>query len=112
MVWSLLAQTAVTPGGPYIAWWKVLPLIVVMILWGRLVTWIDKDTQRVLLPRIPMNIGMLMGGLLGFFLFFFLPGFGVAIIALCVIVLAEAGAYLGIRNQKAGLGDIGDQFRE
>ena len=111
MVWSLLAQTAVSPGGPYIAWWKVIPLVIVMILWGRLVTWIDKDSQTVLLPRIPMNVGMLMGGLLGFFLFFLLPGFPIAIIALCVIVLAEAGTYLAIRNQKAGLGDIGDQFK-
>ena len=112
MVWSLLAQTAVTPGGPYIAWWKVIPLIIVMILWGRLVTWIDKDSQTVLLPRVPMNMGMLLGGLLGFFLFFLLPGFPIAIAALCVIVLAEAGTYLAIRNQKAGLSDIGDQFKE
>jgi len=29
-----------------------------------------------------------------------------------VIVLAEAGTYLAIRNQKAGLSDIGDQFKE
>src|SRR6185295_8237284 len=105
-----LAQTAVTPGGPYIAWWKVLPLIIVMILWGRLVTWIYKDSQTVLLPRIPMNVGMLMGGLLAFFLFFLLPGFPIALAALCVIVLAEAGTYLAIRNQKAGLSDIGDQL--
>jgi type II secretory ATPase GspE/PulE/Tfp pilus assembly ATPase PilB-like protein len=114
MVWSLLAQAAappVSPGGPYIAWWKVIPLVIVMILWGRLVTWIDKDSQTVLLPRIPMNVGMLMGGILGFFLFFLLPGFGIAFIALCVIILAEAGTYLAIRNSKAGLGDIGDQFK-
>jgi general secretion pathway protein E len=39
-----------------------------------------------------------------------LPGFAIAITVLCVIVLAEGGAYLFIRNQKVGLGDLNKQF--
>ena len=51
--------------GGYAAWWKIIPVIIVLILWGRLVTWIDKDCQTVLLPRVPLDVGMLLGGLLG-----------------------------------------------
>ncbi len=63
MVLSLLAASA--PVGPYTAWRKCLPLIVVVLLWGRLITWIDKDSQEVLLPRVPLNIGNLLFGILG-----------------------------------------------
>jgi len=63
MVWSVLsaASSAAVPVGDYAAWWKVIPVVIVLILWGRLVTWIDKDCQPILLPRIPLNLGNLMG---------------------------------------------------
>ena len=59
MVLSLLA--AVSPG-PYVAWWKAIPLVIVVLLWARLVTWIDKDSQEVILPRVPLNIGNIRQG--------------------------------------------------
>src|SRR5947207_9950283 len=113
MAWSLLsaASTAV-PVGDYAAWWKVIPVVIVLILCGRLVTWIDKDCQPILLPRVPLNVGNLMGGILAFLLFFLLPGFAVGFLALCVVVAIELGAYLAMRNAKVGLGDIGDQFKD
>ncbi len=113
MVGSVLsAATSAVPVGDYAAWWKVIPVVIVLILWGRLVTWIDKDCQPILLPRIPLNLGNLMGGVIGFLLFFILPGFAIAFIALAVIVAIELGAYLAMRNAKVGLGDIGDQFKD
>src|SRR3954466_7784831 len=105
MVWSVLsAASSPVPVGDYAAWWKVIPVIIVLILWGRLVTWIDKDCQPILLPRLPLNVGNLMGGILGFLLFFMLPGFAIAFLALVVVVGAELGAYLAMRNAKVGLG--------
>src|SRR3954463_6325552 len=113
MVWSLLsAASAPVSAGGYAAWWKVIPVVIMLILWGRLVTWIDKDCQPILLPRIPLNLGNLMGGGIGFLLVFLLPGFAIGFIALVVIVGLELGAYLAMRNAKVGLGDIGDQFRD
>src|SRR5947207_1400520 len=113
MVCSLLsaASSPVLVGG-YAAWWKVIPLVIVLILWGRLVTWIDKDCQPILLPRVPLAVGNLIGGILGFLLFFLLPGFPIGFAALCFVVAAELGAYLAMRNAKVGLGDIGDQFTD
>jgi len=102
---------AVTTGG-YISWWKAILLVLVLLLWGRLVTWIDKDARSVLLPRVPINMGMMVGGVMGLLLFLLLPGFAVALLVFLGVVAAELGAYLAIRSQKAGLGDIGDQFKE
>ena len=110
MVLSLLAASA--PVGPYTAWWKVIPLIIVLLLWGRLVTWIDKDSQEVLLPRVPLNIGNLLLGILGFFLFFALPGFPIALVVLIACVCVEAGVYLGMRNSKVGLSDLSGKFND
>src|SRR5687767_14068922 len=100
------------PVGNYISVWKVLPVLVVILLWARLITWIDKDAPSVMLPRVPINIGMLFGGIVGFFLFLILPGFPIALTVFAVVVLAEAGVYLFIRNQKVGLGDLSKQFND
>ena len=60
LVWSVLSQAAdPVPVGEYVGWWKPIPVIV-LLLWGRLVTWIDKDSQEVMLPRVPLNIGNLL----------------------------------------------------
>src|SRR5439155_15105253 len=111
MVLSLLAAADVSVG-QYLAWWKAIPVLIVLLLWGRLVTWIDKDSQEILLPRVPLNVGNMIGGVLGFLLFFALPGFPLAFGALILIVAAEAGTYLALRNSKVGLGDLGGKFNE
>src|SRR4051812_33908696 len=105
MVLSLLAAADVSVG-QYVAWWKAIPLLIILLIWGRLVTWIDKDAPEILLPRVPLNVGNLIGGVVGFFLFFALPGFPLALGALLLIVAIEAGVYLAMRNSKVGLGDL------
>ena len=110
MVWSVLSQAV--PVGGYIAWWKAIPVVLLLLAWGRLVTWIDKDSVEVLLPRIPLNVANLAGGVLAFFLFFALPGFFVAFLVACLIVAIEAGVYLTMRNSKVGLGDLSVQFND
>src|SRR5687768_15252559 len=100
------------PVGEYINVWKVLALLIVILLWARLITWIDKDTPAVMLPRVPINIGMLVGGIFGLALFFFLPGFAIAMAMLIVVILAEGGVYLFMRSQKVGLGDLSKQFND
>src|SRR6266545_3520265 len=98
--------------GHYVSWWKALLLVLVLVIWGRLLTWVDKDAQSVLLPRVPINLGMLVAGVVGIFLFFVLPGFPIALLVFMAVILAEMGAYMAVRAQKAGLGDIGSQFTD
>src|SRR5215203_5040079 len=116
MVWSSISQAAAFPLaanilaavqlGPYTAWWKFIPLLIVVLLWGRLVTWIDKDSEEVLLPRMGLNVGNLVGGIIGLILFFMLPSYALGLLALVLVVAIEGGAYLGMRNSKVGLGDL------
>ena len=109
MAWSLLiAQTV--PVGQYVSVWKVLPVLILFVIWARLLTWIDKDAPEVLLPRDMINTGMILGLIAGFALFLILPGFVVAFAVLFVIMLIEIGAYLGMRNSKVGLGDLNEKF--
>jgi general secretion pathway protein E len=107
---GLIAQTV--PVGDYISVWKVLPVLIVMLIWARLLTWIDKDAPEVLLPRDMINAGNIVGFVAAFALFLMLPGFAIAFSVFFVIMLVEVGAYLGMRNSKAGLGDLQTKFKD
>jgi type II secretory ATPase GspE/PulE/Tfp pilus assembly ATPase PilB-like protein len=103
---------AVEPGG-YISILKVVPVVLVLLLWTKLLTWADKDAPAAHLPREPINIGLL-GGLIGAFaLFFLLPvGFLLAFPILLLVMMIEAGAYLAVRHKHVGLGDLKGQFQD
>ncbi|MFT3788744.1 MAG: ATPase, T2SS/T4P/T4SS family [Tepidisphaeraceae bacterium] len=98
------------PYGSYLAWWPLIPLMLVLLVWTKLLTWIDKDCKKAVLPREILGAGNLGGLLLAILLFFMLPGAGLAIAALSVIFLIEIGVYLGIRGQKIGLADLKDEW--
>jgi len=98
--------------GQYLNAWKAIPLVVMLLVWGRLITWADKDSVKVHLPRVVMNIMQMATGIAGFFLFFVLPNFWIASSAMVVCVLAGTGAYFGMRAQKHGLGDLSGQFTD
>jgi len=113
MVLSLLTPLSqAVPVGEYVSWWKPIPVIIVLLLWARLVTWIDKDSVEVMLPRVPLNTGNILGFVLGMALFFLLPGYPLGLAALVLVVLAEAAVYLGMRNSKTGLGDLSGKFND
>lgn len=97
--------------GPYISLGKIAPVLLILLIWSRLLTWADKDTDRAHLPREGINLGMMLGFVLAFVLFFLLPSFAIAFSVLIVIMLIEVGAYLGLRNSKVGLKDINEDFR-
>lgn len=97
--------------GPYISWWKSALALVVILLWARLLTWIDKDSDRAHLPRAAINSGMIAALILGFFAFLMLPQFGVAFAVLLVFMAVAVGAYLLIRNAKVGLADVGEEIK-
>jgi type II secretory ATPase GspE/PulE/Tfp pilus assembly ATPase PilB-like protein len=98
--------------GGYVSALKAIPVLLVLLLWTRLLTWVDKDSPAAHLPRESLNIGFLGGLVVGFGLFFFLPTFLIAFAALVFVMVAEIGAYLIIRNQKVGLGDLKKQFND
>lgn len=101
---------AAIEGGGYISPLKAVPPLLVLALWARLLTWIDKDSPNAHLPRIPLNVSFLVGMGLAYALFFFLPTFIVAFATLMFVFVAEMATYLIIRHQKVGLADLKEQF--
>ena len=113
---SLQLQLAVAQSGPvqvgqYASGFKMIPLVIVLLIWTRLLTWVDKDTQIAFLPRIEMNSGLLGGMILALALFFFLPNFFIAFAAFLFIFAIEIGVYLTLRKQKVGLNDLKKEFK-
>src|ERR1700722_4432029 len=91
--------------GQYVNLWKILPVLIVLWIWARLLTWMDKDAIEVQLPRQALNAieGAVL--VLGFISFFFLPTFVVAISVFVFAFVADVSLYLILRNQKVGLSD-------
>jgi type II secretory ATPase GspE/PulE/Tfp pilus assembly ATPase PilB-like protein len=106
---SFLAEVQV---GGYVSALKTIPVILVLLLWTRLLTWVDKDAPAAHLPRTALNSAFVGGLILAFGLLLFIPGYVIAFPVFLFIMLIEAGVYLGIRKQKVGLGDLHDQFNE
>lgn len=105
-----LAQVEV---GSYVSIWKCIPVLVVLLIWAKLMTWVDKDSEAAVLPRALINAGMLVVAIVGFLVFFFVPiGFALDLAALIVILLIGLGIYLSIRAQKVGLSDLKDTFKD
>lgn len=98
--------------GWYVSPWKVLAVLVVVLLWARLLTWADKDADASHLPRTLLNAIFLCTLILGFFLLLILPGFWVALAVFVVFLAGQVTAYLILRQQKVGLGDLGKQFTD
>src|SRR5256885_468518 len=96
--------------GNYINGWKVLPVVIILAFWARLLTWIDKDADDAHLPRMPLNTGFIVGFIGAFFAFLFLPNFWVALSVLLFFLIVEVAVYLIIRNQKVGLKDLGGKI--
>jgi hypothetical protein len=56
----LLAAANVTVGG-YVNLIKLVPAVLVLLLWARFLTWADKDAVVAHMERVPLNMGMLSG---------------------------------------------------
>src|SRR4051812_17375664 len=99
-------------GGAYISLLKLLPVVLLLLIFLRLTTWVDKDAERAHLPREILNSLVFIIGVAGFILFFFIPSFVVAISVLFGVVALDMGVYLILRSQQVGLGDLQGEFKQ
>src|SRR5947207_1257397 len=111
MALIVMLAAATPPGGDYANPFKILAILIVLGIWTKLLTWVDKDAPVAHLPREAINTGLIGGMAAAYALFFFLPGFAIAFLALVFIMLVEAGVYLGLRQQKVGLGDLQGEIK-
>jgi len=73
----ILAATDVPVGG-YLNGLKAIPVVLVLLVWAKGLSWVDKDSEAARMPRDILNIAMLGGFIGGFGLFIFLPNFFIA----------------------------------
>jgi type II secretory ATPase GspE/PulE/Tfp pilus assembly ATPase PilB-like protein len=107
-----LAALETVPLGGYINPFKAVAIIVMLLVWVKVLAWMDKDAPTAHLPRENLNAGMMGGLVIGYFLFFFLPGFGLAFGVLSLLLVLDIGVYLGIRQKVVGLADLKKDFAQ
>ena len=106
----LMQLMAAVDVGQYINIWKLLPVLIVLWIWARLLTWMDKDAVDAHLPRMMLNSVMIGVLALGLLVFLFMPSYIVALSVFAFAFVVDMAIYLGLRHQKVGLGDLSKQF--
>ena len=102
---------AAVPTGEYVNGLKLIPVVIVLLAWAKLLTWVDKDTLNNHLKREAVNSGLLAGFIVGVAAFLLLPNFLIAFPVLLAVAGVEALAYTQYRKSKVGLADLGDEFK-
>jgi type II secretory ATPase GspE/PulE/Tfp pilus assembly ATPase PilB-like protein len=108
---SVAALAAIQFGG-YVNPFKVGGILVLLVVWVKLLAWIDKDSVAARLPRELVNTAMMGLLIAGYMLFLFLPGFGLAFGVLVGLFVVDVAGYLGMRSRTIGLGDLREQFAD
>jgi len=101
-----LMPLAVVEAGGYLSLPKLIVALVILLVWMRILTWIDKDADAAFLKREPISGSFIGGAILAYALFFILPNFWICLGVLIFIFAVEVGIYLHIRNKKVGLEDV------
>jgi type II secretory ATPase GspE/PulE/Tfp pilus assembly ATPase PilB-like protein len=107
-----LAALATIQNGGYVNPWKVGIILILLIVWAKLLTWIDKDSIEARLARELVNSGMMAAFAGGYLLFFMLPGFGLAFGVLIGLFVVSIIVYLFMRSRTIGLADLKKQLAD
>jgi type II secretory ATPase GspE/PulE/Tfp pilus assembly ATPase PilB-like protein len=97
--------------GDWVSWWKSLPFLAVFLLWLRLITWADKDSQDAHLPRMAVNLASTGVLVLALLLVLVLPNFALALLAFVGLLLVSGMGYLFARHQTVGLADLSKDIK-
>ena len=108
----MLAVLAIVQIGGYVSLWKALAIIAVLFVWVKVLAWMDKDAPIAHLPREALNAGMMLGLIIGYGLFFMMPGFLPALGVLLLMLVIDIATYLIVRQRVVGLADLTKEFAE
>jgi type II secretory ATPase GspE/PulE/Tfp pilus assembly ATPase PilB-like protein len=114
-IFGTLAQAAdgaATVGGDaFVSWWKIALLLLMLVIWMRVLQWIDKDAEPARLPRDVINSVEWALLVVALVIVVVLPAFPMVLGAMVVLLLVGIGGYLAWRNTTVGLDDIPDQIK-
>src|SRR5689334_14473674 len=104
MIDSLLLAAAELTN--YINGLKLLPVVLIGIVWLRMITWADKDADNARMPRPTINMINLGGFVLAVAILPLLPYYFASLGVFIFLFFAEAAYYLMWRNNTVGLSDL------
>lgn len=108
-----LVLAATVPAGGYISTFKLIPALLLLLLWARLLSWADADAQAAHLPRVKLNLLNLGGMVIAFALYFFIvPYFIPSLFVLLLILGGEGALYLSMRKKEVGLDDLEKVYKD
>jgi len=107
-----LVLMAAVQAGPYVSVWKILPVVLLLMGWARVLTWIDKDTEAARLPREMVNLGMIGAVIIAFVMVLLMPIYALGLTIFIVLFLGSIGGYFGARKSKVGLEDLKKQYAD
>src|SRR5262245_42403034 len=98
----LLADLPVLGG--YFSPVKVAFFVLFGLAWAATAAWVDRDTVRVKVPKLPWNAAVFGGGALGIALWLLLPSFALGLGAFIVFFGGTSLWYVFMRNGKVAPG--------
>jgi type II secretory ATPase GspE/PulE/Tfp pilus assembly ATPase PilB-like protein len=109
----VLAAAEPVSGGGYVSIYKIVLALLILLVWARLLAWADEDAPAAHMPRIPFNIGNLLGLIVAYAIFFLIPGafsFWIGLPILLAGIGIEVAVYLNYRKKLVGLYDLRKQW--
>src|SRR5688500_17864059 len=107
---SMLPALADVPYGQYLLWWKMLPFVILFLVWTQLLLWMDKDTITARMPREIVNAGQWGLMIIAFIAALMLPMWIVSLSVFVFLFAVSIGGYLIWRNAVVGLADVPGQL--
>lgn len=86
--------------GFYLQFWKLLPVVLLFLLWAKTSYWVDDDSRGLKCNTEFWSSIILVAGGLGFLLIFCMPSFLLGFIVLMAAYGAPLGFYIHERNAK------------
>ena len=108
---TVVSPTAALIVGQYLSILKAVPFVIVLLIWTRLLTWVDKDAEEARLPRQLLNAGLMAGLVASYALLLVLPTFIIGLLVVIVGIGIDAAVYLSLRQRSVGLGDLSIEFK-
>ena len=79
---------------------KLLAVIVLYLIWVKTIAWVDKDIQKINMPRETWNFLLFGCCAAGLLLVWLIPIFGVSFLLLILLYLSPTLVYVSQRNEK------------
>jgi type II secretory ATPase GspE/PulE/Tfp pilus assembly ATPase PilB-like protein len=98
--WTVTAMLANLPEGPYLSLGKILTMIVLLLPWLYVATWVNRDVVQVRAPAMRWRLILAAAGLAGVLLWLLLPWYAAGLVIYLLLVAGAGYGYVYDRNRR------------